>query len=76
MNAELRHKLAAVQTQLRAAWDRESERELQCEGAVELAQQRAREQAGGPGCEQRQEPDRLTAAAGVPGTHEDPVSAR
>ncbi|XP_035890295.1 rab-interacting lysosomal protein isoform X2 [Phyllostomus discolor] len=71
VNAELRHKLAAVQTQLRAAWDRESERELRREGAVELAQQRTREQAGGPGCEQRQEPERLTAEAGVPGTQED-----
>ncbi|KAM5309601.1 rab-interacting lysosomal protein isoform 2-T2 [Glossophaga mutica] len=39
VNAELRHKLAAVQTQLRTAWDRESERELLREGAVELAKQ-------------------------------------
>ncbi|XP_045692805.1 rab-interacting lysosomal protein [Phyllostomus hastatus] len=75
VNAELRHKLAAVQTQLRAAWDRESERELRREGAVELAQQRTREQAGGPGCEQRQEPERLTAEAGVPGTQKDPEDA-
>ncbi|XP_008563930.1 PREDICTED: rab-interacting lysosomal protein isoform X2 [Galeopterus variegatus] len=35
VNAELRHKLAAVQTQLRAAQDRERERELPREGAPE-----------------------------------------
>ncbi|XP_054429286.1 rab-interacting lysosomal protein [Pteronotus mesoamericanus] len=62
VNEELRHKLAAVQTQLRAARDRESERELQRRGAVEMAQQQAREQAGGPGCEQRQVPEQEDAA--------------
>ncbi|KAM7069696.1 rab-interacting lysosomal protein isoform 1-T1 [Molossus nigricans] len=72
VNAELRHKLAAVQTQLRSARDRERERELRWEGAVELAQERARNQAGGPGCEQRQEPERAADGAGVHGTPEDP----
>ncbi|XP_036925953.1 rab-interacting lysosomal protein isoform X2 [Sturnira hondurensis] len=71
VNADLRHKLAAVQTQLRAAWDRESEREPPREGAVELAQQQAQEQSGGPGCEKRREPQRLTAEAEVPRTQED-----
>ncbi|KAI5268616.1 Rab-Interacting Lysosomal Protein [Manis pentadactyla] len=61
VNAELRHKLASVQTQLRAARDRESEREL------------ARDQAGGPACEQKQEPEPATTGAGTPGTPEDPV---
>lgn len=72
VNAELRHKLAVVQTQLRSARDRERERELRREGAVELAQERARNQAGGPGCEQRQEPEPATDGAGVRGTPEDP----
>ena len=76
MNSELRHKLAAVQTQLRAARDREGERELQRQGAVELAQEPAQDQARGAGYEQRQEPERATAEAGAPGTPEDPVSAR
>lgn len=71
VNAELRHKLAAVQTQLRAARDRESERELQCQGAVEPA----RDRAGGAGYEQRQEPEPATADAGAPGTPEDPAAA-
>ncbi|VFV23995.1 rab-interacting lysosomal [Lynx pardinus] len=72
VNSELRHKLAAVQTQLRAARDRESERELQRQGAVELAQEPAQDQARGAGYEQRQEPERATAEAGAPGTPEDP----
>lgn len=78
VNAELRHKLAAVQTQLRSARDREREREreLRREGAVELAQERALDQAGGPGYEQRQEPEQATDGARVRGTPEDPVSAR
>ncbi|XP_066119166.1 rab-interacting lysosomal protein isoform X1 [Saccopteryx bilineata] len=72
VNAELRHKLAAVQTQLRAAGDRESERELRGEGAVELAQERARDQAEGLACEQSQKkPELVTAGTGVPGTPED-----
>lgn len=71
VNAELRHKLAAVQTQLHAARDRERERELQSQGAVELTQDRT----GGSGYEQRQEPERATADAGAPGNPEDPVSA-
>lgn len=71
VNAELRHKLAAVEAQLRAARDRESERELPRQGVVELA----RDQAGGAGYEQRQEPERAAADAGAPGTPEDPVRA-
>ncbi|XP_045426983.1 rab-interacting lysosomal protein isoform X4 [Pipistrellus kuhlii] len=69
VNAELRHKLAAVQAQLRAARDRESERE----GMVELAQDQARNPAGSPGCAQRQEPELATAGPGGPGTSEDPA---
>ncbi|XP_043439409.1 rab-interacting lysosomal protein isoform X2 [Prionailurus bengalensis] len=72
VNSELRHKLAAVQTQLRAARDREGERELQRQGAVELAQEPAQDQARGAGYEQRQDPERATAEAGAPGTPEDP----
>lgn len=68
VNAELRHKLAAVQTQLRAARDRESERE----GTVELAQDQARNPAGGPGCAPRQEPELATAGPGGPATSGDP----
>lgn len=75
VNTELRHKLAAVQIQLRGARDRESERELQHAGAVEPAQERAWDQAGGPGCEQRPEAERSTAGAGPPGASEGPVSA-
>ncbi|XP_002918099.2 rab-interacting lysosomal protein isoform X2 [Ailuropoda melanoleuca] len=71
VNAELRHKLAAVEAQLRAARDRERERELQRQGVVELA----RDQAGGAGYEQRQEPERAAADAGAPGTPEDPAGA-
>ncbi|XP_004433507.1 PREDICTED: rab-interacting lysosomal protein [Ceratotherium simum simum] len=75
VNAELRHKLALVQTQLRAARDRESQPEPRSQGAVQLAQERERDQAGGPGCEQRQEPEPATAGAGAPGTPEDPADA-
>ncbi|XP_037665504.1 rab-interacting lysosomal protein isoform X1 [Choloepus didactylus] len=48
VNAELRHKLAVVQTQLRAARDREKERELEREGAPRLEPEPARD-AGAPG---------------------------
>lgn len=75
VNAELRHKLAAVQTQLRAARDREGERELRRAGVAELAQDQARNLAGGPGCAQRQEPEQATAEPGDPGTPEDPADA-
>lgn len=75
VNAELRHKLAAVQIQLRAARDRESQCELRREGAVELAQERVRNQAQGPRCEQSQEAKRATAVAGAPGTPEDLADA-
>lgn len=75
VNAELRHKLAAVQTQLRAARDRESERELQREAAVGPPPERARGQAGGPVGEQGQEPERGAPDAGTQGTPENPVSA-
>lgn len=75
VNAELRHKLAAVQTQLRAARDRESERELHREAAVGPPPERARGQAGGPVGEQGQEPERGAPDAGTQGTPENPVSA-
>ncbi|KAM5215491.1 rab-interacting lysosomal protein isoform 2-T2 [Hipposideros larvatus] len=75
VNAELRQKLAAVQIQLRATRDRESERELRREEAVELAQERTRDQAKVPGCKQRQDPEQATARAGAPGTPEDPATA-
>ncbi|XP_070249564.1 rab-interacting lysosomal protein isoform X6 [Myotis yumanensis] len=52
VNAELRHKLAAVQTQLRAARDRESERELRRAGVVELARDQDQDQADAPQEEQ------------------------
>ncbi|XP_039109039.1 rab-interacting lysosomal protein isoform X1 [Hyaena hyaena] len=71
VNSELRHKLAAVQTQLRAARDRESERELQRQGAVALAREPAQDRAKGTGYEQRQEPERAPADAGAPGSPED-----
>ncbi|XP_012303770.1 rab-interacting lysosomal protein [Aotus nancymaae] len=60
VNAELRQKLAAVQTQLRAAQDRETERQQPGGGAAPLAEERARDQAGGPGHQQGQEPERAT----------------
>ncbi|XP_023412030.1 rab-interacting lysosomal protein isoform X9 [Loxodonta africana] len=72
VNAELRHKLAAVQTQLCVVRDRERERELQREVSPGLAQEQPLGQAQGPGCEQRQKPERATAGAGAPGTPEDP----
>ncbi|XP_012508478.1 PREDICTED: rab-interacting lysosomal protein isoform X2 [Propithecus coquereli] len=76
VNAELRRKLAAVQTQLRATQDREREREQPREGALEPAKERARGQAGGPGCEQSQEPERpAVVGTGAPGTPEDPAVA-
>ncbi|XP_045382103.1 rab-interacting lysosomal protein isoform X1 [Lemur catta] len=75
VNAELRRKLAAVQTQLRATQDREKEREQSREGALEPAKERARGQAGGPGCEQRQEPERAAVGVGAPGIPEDPEAA-
>lgn len=60
VNAELRHKLAAVQTQLRAAQDREREREVPRQEAPELAKEREQGQTGEPGCEQRLEPERAS----------------
>ncbi|XP_025331946.3 rab-interacting lysosomal protein isoform X1 [Canis lupus familiaris] len=71
VNAELRHKLAAVQTQLRSARDREGERELPHQGAVEPA----RDRAGGAGDAQRRRSERATADAGAPGTPEDQAAA-
>ncbi|XP_032119398.1 rab-interacting lysosomal protein isoform X2 [Sapajus apella] len=67
VNAELRQKLAAVQTQLRAAQDRETERQQPGGGAAPPAEERARGQAGGPGHQQGQEPE--------PATPEDPAEA-
>ncbi|XP_075850375.1 rab-interacting lysosomal protein isoform X2 [Microcebus murinus] len=75
VNAELRRKLAAVQTQLRATQDREREREQLGEGALEPAKERARGRAGGLGCEQRQEPERAAISTGASGTPEDPAAA-
>lgn len=75
VNAELRHKLAAVQTQLRAARDRESESERRREATLEPAPEQAHGQAAAPGCEQRQEPETAAAGTGAPGTPEDRVSA-
>ncbi|XP_006768193.2 PREDICTED: rab-interacting lysosomal protein [Myotis davidii] len=40
-----------------------------------LAQDQARNLAGGPGCAQRQEPELATAEPGDPGTPEDPADA-
>ncbi|XP_028354855.1 rab-interacting lysosomal protein isoform X3 [Physeter macrocephalus] len=71
VNAELRHKLAAVQSQLRAARDRESESERRREATLEPAPEQAQGQAAAPGCEQRQEPETAAAGTGAPGTPED-----
>uniref|UniRef100_A0AC11CF33 Rab interacting lysosomal protein n=2 Tax=Ovis aries TaxID=9940 RepID=A0AC11CF33_SHEEP len=75
VNAELRQKLAAVQTQLRAARDRESEREQRREAAVEPPPEPVQGQAAGPECEQRRESERATAGTRAPGTPEDPADA-
>lgn len=75
VNAELRQKLAAVQTQLRAARDRESEREQRREAAVEPPPEPVQGQAAGPGCEQRRESERAAAGTRAPGTPEDPADA-
>ncbi|XP_028354853.1 rab-interacting lysosomal protein isoform X1 [Physeter macrocephalus] len=75
VNAELRHKLAAVQSQLRAARDRESESERRREATLEPAPEQAQGQAAAPGCEQRQEPETAAAGTGAPGTPEDRADA-
>eukprot|EP00074_Homo_sapiens_P053056 XP_005256868.1 rab-interacting lysosomal protein isoform X1 [Homo sapiens] len=75
VNAELRHKLAAMQTQLRAAQDRERERQQPGEAATPQAKERARGQAGRPGHQHGQEPEWATAGAGAPGNPEDPAEA-
>uniref|UniRef100_A0A2I3TDB3 Rab-interacting lysosomal protein n=1 Tax=Pan troglodytes TaxID=9598 RepID=A0A2I3TDB3_PANTR len=75
VNAELRHKLAAVQTQLRAAQGRERERQQPGEAATPQAKERARGQAGRPGHQHGQEPEWATAGAGAPGNPEDPAEA-
>ncbi|KAF4012193.1 hypothetical protein G4228_003773 [Cervus hanglu yarkandensis] len=75
VNAELRQKLAAVQTQLRAARDRESQREQRREAAVEPPPEPVQGQAAGPGCEQRRESERAAAGTRAPGTPEDPADA-
>lgn len=72
VNAELRHKLAAVQIQLRAAQDRERERQQLGEAATPPAKEGAQGQAGAPGHQHVQEPEWMTAGAGA---SEDPVSA-
>lgn len=43
VNSELRHKLAAVQTQLRAAQDRERERQIALDGSRQLAEEQSLE---------------------------------
>ncbi|OBS83596.1 hypothetical protein A6R68_22397 [Neotoma lepida] len=49
VNSELRHKLAAVQTQLRAAQDRERERQIARDGSCQLAEeQRLKPEAATP----------------------------
>lgn len=77
VNAELRQKLAAVQTQLRAARDRgERTRAAARKRAVELPPEPVQGQAAGPECEQRRESERATAGTSSPGDpREDPVSA-
>ncbi|XP_078228618.1 rab-interacting lysosomal protein isoform X4 [Callithrix jacchus] len=60
VNAELRQKLAAVQTQLRTAQDRETERQQPGGGADPPAEERARGQVWGPEHQQGQEPERAT----------------
>ncbi|XP_011811663.1 PREDICTED: rab-interacting lysosomal protein [Colobus angolensis palliatus] len=72
VNAELRHKLAAVQIQLRAAQDRERDRQQLGEGATLPAKERAQGQAGAPGHQHVQEPEWTTDGAGA---SEDPVEA-
>nr|XP_020765495.1 rab-interacting lysosomal protein [Odocoileus virginianus texanus] len=75
VNAELRQKLAAVQTQLRAARDRESQREQRREAAVEPPPEPVQGQAAGPGCKQRRESEGAAAGTRAPGTPEDPADA-
>ncbi|XP_004707360.1 rab-interacting lysosomal protein [Echinops telfairi] len=70
VNAELRQKLAAVQTQLRAVREREREREVLREGSPLLAQEKPRDQK-----QQRQEPERTTSDAGTAETPEGPPDA-
>ncbi|XP_033041054.1 rab-interacting lysosomal protein isoform X1 [Trachypithecus francoisi] len=72
VNAELRHKLAAVQIQLRAAQDRERERQQLGEAASPPGKERAQGQAGAPGHQHVQEPEWTTAGAGA---SEDPAEA-
>ncbi|XP_053424643.1 rab-interacting lysosomal protein isoform X2 [Nycticebus coucang] len=74
VNAELRRKLAAVQTQLRAAKDREREREPTQEGALDPTRERAGDQGEPPGCQQRQDPERAAVGTATPGTPEDPAA--
>ncbi|XP_017722052.1 PREDICTED: rab-interacting lysosomal protein isoform X2 [Rhinopithecus bieti] len=72
VNAELRHKLAAVQIQLRAAQDRERERQQLGEAASPPGKERAQGQAGAPRHQHVQEPEWTTAGAGA---SEDPAEA-
>nr|XP_005582499.1 PREDICTED: rab-interacting lysosomal protein [Macaca fascicularis] len=72
VNAELRHKLAAVQIQLRAAQDRERERQQLGEAATPPAKEGAQGQARAPGHQHVQEPEWMTAGAGA---SEDPAEA-
>ncbi|KAL4834622.1 hypothetical protein H8958_006412 [Nasalis larvatus] len=72
VNGELRHKLAAVQIQLRATQDRERERQQLGEAASPPGKERAQGQAGAPGHQHVQEPEWTTAGAGA---SEDPAEA-
>ncbi|XP_030778774.1 rab-interacting lysosomal protein isoform X2 [Rhinopithecus roxellana] len=72
VNAELRHKLAAVQIQLCAAQDRERERQQLGEAASPPGKERAQGQAGAPRHQHVQEPEWTTAGAGA---SEDPAEA-
>ncbi|XP_014439332.1 rab-interacting lysosomal protein [Tupaia chinensis] len=67
VNAELRHKLAAVQTQLRAAQDREREREPQLRGTPEPAKEQVAASSGALGTPEdsvdaQQQPGRTSEA--------------
>ncbi|XP_057572799.1 rab-interacting lysosomal protein isoform X2 [Hippopotamus amphibius kiboko] len=75
VNAELRHKLAAVEIQLRAARDRESQREPRREAAVEPPPEQGQGLAAAPGCKQRRESEPAAAGAGAPGTPDDQADA-
>lgn len=65
INSELRYKLAAVQTQLRAAQDRERERQIALDGSRQLAE----EQRLKPEVETLDDRVRAGEESGHPRTH-------